>query len=83
MLYFDHGVSREEAGEYTCVAKNRHGSKHISSKIDVLCKYSTYIDIKDFLLLSYFEGIKTFVTRLNQNFDGLSNLATPLNDLKH
>ncbi len=39
MLFFDHGISRNQAGEYTCVAQNRHGSTKITTKIDVLCKF--------------------------------------------
>lgn len=40
LLFFDQGISREEAGEYTCIAQNRHGSSQILTRFDVLCKYS-------------------------------------------
>jgi len=38
LLFFDKGIGRKQAGEYTCVAENRHGSSQIVTKFDVLCK---------------------------------------------
>ena len=39
LLFFDKGITRDEAGEYTCIAQNRHGSSQILTRFDVLCKY--------------------------------------------
>ena len=39
LLFFDKGITRDEAGEYTCIAQNRHGSSQIQTRFDVLCKY--------------------------------------------
>lgn len=39
VLFFDYGISRQQAGEYTCIAQNRHGSTKIVTNIDVLCKF--------------------------------------------
>ena len=38
LLFFDGGVTREQAGEYACVAENRHGKAEAVTKVDVLCK---------------------------------------------
>ena len=39
LLFFDQGITREQAGEYTCIAENRHGSSEIRTHFDVQCKY--------------------------------------------
>ena len=39
LLFFDQGITREQAGEYTCIAENRHGSSEIKTHFDVQCKY--------------------------------------------
>ena len=38
LLFFDKGIERSEAGEYTCIAQNRHGASQIQTRFDVLCK---------------------------------------------
>lgn len=38
LLFFKYGISRDQAGEYECVAQNRHGSSTIKTVIDVLCE---------------------------------------------
>ena len=38
LLFFDKGISRDQSGEYTCIAQNRHGASEIKTKFDVLCK---------------------------------------------
>ena len=39
MLFFDQGIRRDQAGEYKCIAENRHGKKEITTHFDVQCKY--------------------------------------------
>ncbi len=38
VLFFDGGVRRSEAGEYACVAANRHGRAAARTVLDVLCE---------------------------------------------
>lgn len=38
LLFFDYGISRNQGGDYECVAQNRHGETKMVTKIDVLCK---------------------------------------------
>ncbi len=38
VLFFDAGVDRRQAGEYTCVAENRHGRVEARTSIDVHCE---------------------------------------------
>ena len=42
LLFFDTGITREEAGEYACIAQNRHGASEIKTNFDVLCKYDVH-----------------------------------------
>ena len=39
LLFFDKGITREQAGEYMCIAENRHGASEIKTKFNVLCKF--------------------------------------------
>ena len=39
LLFFDQGIKRAQAGEYKCIAENRHGKKEITTHFDVQCKY--------------------------------------------
>jgi hypothetical protein len=36
LLFFNGGVSREQGGDYKCVAKNRHGQAEMITNIDVM-----------------------------------------------
>ena len=38
LLFFDYGVTRAQAGDYECVATNRHGQTRSITTIDVLCE---------------------------------------------
>ena len=38
LLFFDEGVSREQGGDYMCVAKNRHGRAEMVTRVEVICK---------------------------------------------
>ena len=38
-LFFDEEVTKTHAGEYHCIAHNRHGSKETKTRIEVMCKY--------------------------------------------
>ena len=38
LLFFDRGVSRDQGGEYMCVAKNRHGRAEMVTRIEVICE---------------------------------------------
>ena len=42
LLFFDKGISREESGEYTCIATNRHGASEIKTNFDVRCKSMSF-----------------------------------------
>jgi len=35
LLFFDQGIRRDQAGEYKCIAENRHGKKEITTHFDV------------------------------------------------
>ena len=39
LLFFDGGVSREQGGDYTCVARNRHGRADVVTRIEVTCEW--------------------------------------------
>lgn len=38
VLFLDHPLSRDQAGEYECVAENRHGNISTRTKMNVQCK---------------------------------------------
>ena len=42
LLFFDQGIRRDQAGEYKCIAENRHGKKEITTHFDVQCKYKLH-----------------------------------------
>ena len=42
LLFFDGGVSREQGGDYTCVARNRHGRADVVTRIEVICELSIF-----------------------------------------
>ena len=42
LLFFDEGVSRDQGGDYTCVAKNRHGRAEMVTRIEVICELSIF-----------------------------------------
>ena len=39
LLFFDKGIGRDQSGEYTCIAQNRHGASEIKTNFDVRCKH--------------------------------------------
>ena len=41
MLFFDDGITKEQAGEYECTASNKHGQATAKTVIDVLCECKT------------------------------------------
>lgn len=40
VLNLDYPMERHRAGEYTCIAQNRHGNMTATSNFDVLCEYT-------------------------------------------
>ena len=38
LLFFEEGVSREQGGDYMCVAKNRHGRAEMVTRVEVICE---------------------------------------------
>ncbi|TRY71608.1 hypothetical protein TCAL_03134, partial [Tigriopus californicus] len=44
LLFFDGGISKDQAGIYTCVAQNKHGAAEIGTEIDVLYKPECQIE---------------------------------------
>lgn len=44
LLFFDKGVSRDQGGDYMCVAKNRHGRAEMVTRIEVICEFVMMID---------------------------------------
>jgi len=38
LLFFDKGIGRDQSGEYTCIAQNRHGASEIKTNFDVRYK---------------------------------------------
>ena len=43
LLFFDEGVSREQGGDYMCVAKNRHGRAEMVTRVEVICELEAMV----------------------------------------
>ena len=53
MLYFDEEVTKGHAGEYHCIAHNRHGSKETKTRIEVMCKSKSHTQPSLLILQSW------------------------------